>query len=64
MMTLNSYIRLAVQPYIFQTLEENLYDYGSFYKILFISWLISGDASCFVACFRWFHVVPGRFSFY
>ena len=54
------YIRLAespcsvnyVQPYVFQILEENLYDHGSFYEISVISWLVSGDVSCFLACPR------------
>ena len=58
--TLNRYIRLAeslcsvnyVQPYMFQILEENLYDYGSFYEISVISWLVSADVSCFLACRR------------
>ena len=56
--TLKRYIRLAesfcyadcVQPYMFQILEEKLYDYGSFYEISIISWLVSGDVSCFLAC--------------
>ena len=60
--TLNRYIRLAeslcsvkyVQPYMFQILEENLYDYSSFYEISVISWLVSADVSCFLACRRWF----------
>ena len=61
LLTLNKYIRLAeslcsvnyIQPYMFQILEENLYDYGSFYKISVISWLVSGDVSCFLlACVR------------
>ena len=60
--TLNRYIRLAeslcfvnyVQPYMFQILEENLYDYGTFYEISVISWLVSADVSCFLACRRWF----------
>ena len=58
--TLNRYIRLAeslcsvnyVQPYMLQILEENLYDQGSFYEISIISWLVSGDVSCFLACLR------------
>ena len=58
--TLNRYIRLAeslcsvkyVQPYMFQILEENLYDHGSFYEISVISWLVSGDVSCFLACLK------------
>ena len=58
--TLNRYIRLAeslcsvnyVQPYMFQILEENLYDYASFYEISVISWLVSGDVSSFLACLR------------
>ena len=58
--TLNRYIRLAeslcsvnyVQPYMFQILEENLYDYGSFYEISFIFLLVSGDVKCFLACLR------------
>ena len=58
--TLNRYIRLAeslysakyVQPYMFQILEENLYDYGSFYEISVISWLVSADVICFLACRR------------
>ena len=58
--TLNRYIRLGeslcsvnyVQPYMFQILEENLCDHGSFYEILVISWLVSGDVSCFLACLK------------
>ena len=58
--TLNRYIRLAeslwseshVQPYMFQILEENLYDFGSFCEILVISWLVSGNVSRFLACLR------------
>ena len=58
--TLNRYIRLAeslcsvkyVQPYMFQILEENLYDYSSFYEISVISWLVSADISCLLACRR------------
>ena len=58
--TLNRYIRLAeclcsvnyVQPYMFQILEENLYDYGTFYEISVISWLVSADVSCLLACRR------------
>ena len=57
---LNRYVRLAeslcsvnyVQPYMFQILEENLYDYDSFYKISVISWLVSADVSCFLVCHR------------
>ena len=60
--TLNRHIRLAeslyyvnyFQPYMFQILEEKLYDYGSFYEISVISWLVSADVSCFLACRRWF----------
>ena len=56
--TLNRYIRLAkslcsvnyVQPYMFQILEKNLYGHGSFYEISVLSWLVSGDASCSLAC--------------
>ena len=66
--TLNRYIRLAeylcyvnyVQPYMFQILEENLYDYDSFYEISVISWLVSADVSCFLACRRQFQMVLGR----
>ena len=58
--TLNRYIRLAeslcsvnyVQPYVFQILEQNLHDHGSFYEISVISWLVLGDVSCFIACLR------------
>ena len=58
--TLNRYLWLAeslcslnyVQPYMFQTLAENLYDHGPFYKISVISWLVLGDPSCFLACLR------------
>ena len=58
--TLNRYIWLAeslcfvnyVQPYMFQILDENLYDCGSFYEISVISWLVSGDVCCFLACLR------------
>ena len=58
--TLNRYIRLAeslcsvkyVQPYMFQILEENLYDYSSFYEISVISLLVSADVSCLLACRR------------
>ena len=58
--TLNSYIRLAeslcpvnyVQAYMFQILQENLYDYSSFYKISVVSWQVLGDISCFLAYFR------------
>ena len=57
---LNRYIWLAeclcsvnyVQPYMFQILEESLYDHGSFYEISVISWLVSGDVSCFLACLK------------
>ena len=43
--TWNRFIRLAeylcsvnyAQPYMFQILEDNLYDYGSFYEISVIS---------------------------
>ena len=60
--TLNRHIRLAeslyyvnyVQPYMFQILEEKLYDYGSFYEISVISWLVSADASFFLAYRMWF----------
>ena len=58
--TLNRYIRLAashcsvnyVQPYMFQILEVNICDHGSVFGISVISWLVSGDASCFLACLR------------
>ena len=58
--TLNRYIRLAeslcsvnyVQPYLFQILEENLYDYASFYKISIISWLVAADVSFFLVCLK------------
>ena len=56
MMLIISYIRLAesfcsvnyIQLYMFQILEENLHDYGSFYKVSVIS---SG--------FRWCQLFPG-----
>ena len=74
LITLNSYIQsvesLSVnyaQAYMFQILEENLYDHGPFSEISVISWLVSGDVSCFLVVsgsFKWFQVVPGRFSFY
>ena len=73
--TLNRYILLAesrsvnyVKPRIFQTLEENLYDYGSFYEISVIAWLVSADvqlirglSQVFLDGFRSFQVVS-RFS--
>ena len=54
------YIRLAespcsvnyVQPYVFQILEENLYDHGTIYEISVIYWLVSGEISCFLACLK------------
>ena len=65
---LNRYIRLAeslcsvnyVQPYMLQIHEENLYDHGSVFEISVISWLVSGDASRFLACLRQFYIVSGR----
>ena len=72
--TSSRYIRLAeslcsvnyVQRCVFQILEENLHDHGSFYenrlflgwfKVMpVVSWLVSGS-------FIWFQVVPGLFSF-
>ena len=72
--TLSRYIQLAeslcsvnyVQRYMFQILEENLHDHGSFFenrlflgwfKVMpVVSWLVSGNFICF-------QVVPGRFSF-
>ena len=55
--TLSRYILCSVhcvQPYMFQIFEENVYvyDYGSFYQISVISWLVSADVSCFLACGR------------
>ena len=62
LLTLDRYIRLAeslrsvnyVQPYMFQILEENLYNYGPFYEISVILWLVLGDVCSFLACLSWF----------
>ena len=73
--TLNRYIQLAeslcavnyVQPYVFQIIEENLYDYGSFFKIwLFLDWFQVMSVVCWLVSvvldgFRSFQVVS-RFS--
>ena len=37
---------------MFQILEENVYDYGTFNEISVISLLVSGDVSCFLDCLR------------
>ena len=68
LLTLDRYIRLAeslhsvnyVQPYMFQILEENLYNNGPFYEISVILWLVLGDVWLVSVGFRWFQVVPGR----
>ena len=37
---------------MFQILEENIYDYGSFHEVSVISWVVGGDVSCFLAFLR------------
>ena len=79
--TLNSYIRLAeslcsvcfIQPYVFQILEENVYDMNNFrgyrsfpgwFQVMSVVSRLVSDSSWMVSGgFRWFQVIPGRSCF-